>query len=225
MTPAYCESHLAVGTHRLHAGDVAHLELVDEREVHAAHEAHLLRLADERRDGADEEGALLLAKLERGEIGGRLDDPPVLVGREGIVDAGEVRVRIFLGELREVVGEDEADADDDVHAFGGEQAQPRLAIGAFTRLDEADADAELLLGALGTEIGAVVERLVAATAQVEHDADVHRVARGRLGGTGWMNEQKDNVDAEQHGHEDEQLLHRGGKVVRGAGRGKNRMTG
>ena len=35
-------------------------------------------------------------------------------------------VRIFLREIGEVVGEDEADADDEVHPFGGEQVSGRL---------------------------------------------------------------------------------------------------
>ena len=73
---------------------------------------------------------------------------PALSVATRVVDAGEVDVRVFLGELRDVVGEDEADADDEVHVLGGEQAEAGLAIGAFARLDEADRRAELLFGAL-----------------------------------------------------------------------------
>ena len=60
--------HGAVGADVLHAGAVARLELVDERDVHAAHEADFLRSADQRRERADEERALFLAELERGEV-------------------------------------------------------------------------------------------------------------------------------------------------------------
>jgi hypothetical protein len=130
-----------------------------------------------------------------------------LVGGDGIVHAGEAGVRVLLGELGEVVGEDEADADHEVHPFGGEQAEAGFAVGALAGLDEPDVHPELLLGPLGTEIRAVVERLVAAPAEVEHHAHVHRVAGGRDRGAGRVHEEERHVDDEQHAHEDEKLLH------------------
>ena len=62
-------------------------------------------------------------------------------------------------------------------SFGGEQPKTRLAVGAFAGLDEANVCAEAPLGAVGAGVGAVVERLVAASADVEHDADVDRAGR------------------------------------------------
>ena len=83
--------HRAVGTDVLHAGAVARLELVDERDVHAAHEPDLLRPADERRQRADEERALLLAELERREVRRRRDRIALRVRLHGVVDARELR--------------------------------------------------------------------------------------------------------------------------------------
>ncbi len=61
--------------------------------------------------------------------------------------------------------------------LGGEHAQAGLAVGAFAGFDEADRRAELLLGELRAAVGAVVERLVAQPADVEHDADFDGVGR------------------------------------------------
>ena len=79
-------------------------------------------------------------------------------------------------------------------------------------------DAELLLGALGAEVGAVVERLVAASADVEDDPDIHGIAGRRLGGAGGMDEEEGDVDDEERGHEEKQLPHDLEKSWRG-GRG------
>jgi hypothetical protein len=61
------------------------------------------------------------------------------VGGEGVVDAGEGDVWIFVRELRDVVGEDEPDADHEIHVLRGQQTEPGFAIGAFSRLDQPDA--------------------------------------------------------------------------------------
>ena len=61
-----------------------------------------------------------------------------------VVDAGEVRLRdTRCAIVVEVVGEDEADADDQVEPLGGEQADARLAVAALARLDVLGLDAEL----------------------------------------------------------------------------------
>ena len=83
--------HLAVGANFLHAGAIAGLELVDERDVHSADESDFLRVADQRRQCADEERAFLFAELERRDVRRRRNDVAFLVGRERVVDAGERR--------------------------------------------------------------------------------------------------------------------------------------
>ena len=180
---------------------------MDERNVHPADEAELLRISDERRERAHEKRSLLLAELERREIRRGRDDVPRGVERECVVDAGEVRVGIFLGELGEIVGEDEADADDELHVLGGEQSQSGFAVGALARLDEVHVRADLVLGALAAAIRAVVERLVAAPADVEYDADVEsataRDGRGRCR----MDVQQRDVGEEKHPDEEEQRPH------------------
>jgi hypothetical protein len=180
---------------------------VDERDVHAAHEAHAVAAADERRERADEEGALLLAELERGEVGRRRHDVPRGVGLQCVVDARERRAGVLARERREVVGEDEAHADDQVHPLGGEQAKAGLAVGALAGLDEAHAGAELALRALGAEVGAVVEGLVAAAADVEDDADVERIPLRRLRRPGRPHEEEGDVRREEHADHEEQLSH------------------
>jgi hypothetical protein len=122
--------------------------------------------------------------------------------------------------LSKVIGEDEADADDEIHPFGGEQPETRLPVRPFAGLDEADPDAELLLGALGAKVGTVIERLVAASAEVEDDADVHGVASRGLFGAGGVGEQEGDVDDEQDAHEEKQLPHDVRKLVPGRGAGK-----
>src|SRR6185437_6811433 len=59
---------------------------------------------------------------------------------------GGLGVRVFFGQLRHVVGEDEADADHEVHVLGGEQAQAGLAIRTLAGLDQPDVGTELLFG-------------------------------------------------------------------------------
>ena len=145
---------------------------------------------------ANEKGPLLLAELERGEIRRRGDDVPRGIECERVVDAGEIRVWIFLREPGEIVGEDEADPDHELHVLRREQPQAGLAIGAFTGLDEVDVRAELLLCALPAAIRAVVERLVAASANVEHDADVEPARARRRHGRRGMNEQQRDVGEE-----------------------------
>jgi cytochrome d ubiquinol oxidase subunit I len=88
-----------------------------------------------------------------------------------------------------------------------EQPEPCLAVGTFSGLDEVDVRAELLFCALSAAIRAVVERLVATTANVEYDADVEsataRWGRGRCG----MHEHERDVGEEEHPDEEEQRPH------------------
>src|SRR5207247_675000 len=89
------------------------------------------------------------------------------VDTDRIIDAGEVGVGVFLRELREVVRKDEPDADDEIHAFGREQPEAGLAIRAVARLDESHVSTQLPVRALTAKVRAVVERLVAAAAEIE----------------------------------------------------------
>src|SRR5215207_2583644 len=212
--------HGAVGADLLHAGLVACLELLDEGRVHPADEADLLGLADERGESADQVGPLLFAELEGGEVGWWRDDVARGVGGDRVVDAGELRVRILLRQLRQVVGEDEPDADHEVHAFGGQQSQTGLAVRPFAGFDEADLDTEVLLGALGAEVGAVVEGLIAASAEIEDDADIHGIVGRRCGGAGRVDEEEGDVGQQEGSHEDEQLPHDLRKVMPGWEGGK-----
>ena len=147
MTPAYCDDDLAVGADGVHAGLIAGLELVDQREVHAADEA----------DASSILPTSAASAPTRNEPSSSRNLSAARFGGGGIMLPGDVDWRARSRRRRnctfgysfascvEVVGEDEADADDEVHAFGGQQPQARLAIGALAGLDEADARAELSL--------------------------------------------------------------------------------
>ncbi len=65
--------HGAVRADVLHARAVARFEFLNERHVHAADEADLLRVADERRERADEERTFFFVELERRDVGRRQD--------------------------------------------------------------------------------------------------------------------------------------------------------
>src|SRR6185436_9716900 len=86
----------------------------------------------------------------------------------------------LLRELLDVVGEQEADAEHQLRSVGGELAHLRFAVGALAGLERLERDPELLLGALEAAIGGVVERLVAAAADVEHQSN--RVGLGATAG-------------------------------------------
>ena len=163
---------------------------------------------------------MLLTELERREIRGRRDGPAGFVDGDREIHAGERDVRILVGQLREVVGKNEADADHEVHPFRGEQAQPGLPVGTLSRFHEPHPRAELLCGALGPDVGAIIEGLVATSPEVEHDADFHRVARGRPRCARWMHEEQRHVDGEQRESECQELAHERDRIAARATGGK-----
>ena len=202
--------HVAVGADVLHTGPVAGFELVNERDVHAAHEADLLGFAHQCRQRTDQERTLLFTELERHEIGRHRPRGAHAVGGHGVVDVGEFDVRIFLRQQVDVVGEDEADGDHQIHALSGQQSQAGLTIGAFARLDVAHARAQRFGGAHAAKVGSVVERLIAATADIEDDADVEAVGAVGDRRSRRVDGQQDDVGEEERpdevkgpAHEDE----------------------
>ena len=202
--------HLAIGADMLHAGAIARFELVNERDVHATHEAHLLGVPYERGQRAHEKRALLLAEFERDEVWGHRQRITHAVSGHGVIDIGEADVRILLRQHRDVVGKDETDGHHEVHSLGGQQSQAGFAVRAFTRLDVAHPCPQRLRRAEAAQVGAIVERLVAATAHVKDDPDVQtlggvgdRCPRGVDGEEGGVGEEErpDEVKGPAHGPE------------------------
>ena len=64
---------------------------------------------------------MLFPELERRHVRRRRDRIAGGIGGHREVDPGEVRSRIVLRQLRQVVREDESDANHEVHAFGCEK--------------------------------------------------------------------------------------------------------
>jgi len=195
----------------LNAGAVPGFEFVNERKVHPADESNLLAFADQRGEGSRQKRSFLFPELQRRQVGRRRDGIAGRIDAHGIVDSRERGVRVFPGELCEIVGEDEADSHHEVHAFRGEQSQPGLAIRPIAGFDEADVRAKILLCPLATEIRAVVERFVPAPAEVEDDADVDRAALGRNVRARRMHEQQRDGGRQQNGHERQQSSHGHGR--------------
>src|SRR5262249_14112998 len=140
-------------------------------------EADPLRLRRQTSDGPDQERALLLLEAEADEVGWNL-----LSGQDAHVDAGELHRRELERGGADVVGEDEADAEDQDAAGRDDVAKRALAVGAVAGLDVANPAAEHALGPEAPLVGAVVERLAAAPADVEHQADPRALlARRALG--------------------------------------------
>jgi hypothetical protein len=91
-----------------------------------------------------------------------------------------------------------------------------IPVRSFAGLDEPHLNAQRVLGALGAEVGAVVERLVAAAAEIEDDPYIYGIGGRRSGGTGRMDEEEGDVDDEEGRHEEEQL-----RMIRERWRGGN----
>ena len=153
----------------LHAGlgvldalRVAGLELVDERDVHAADEADRVGLGGLGGRDTGEVRGLLLGEDERRDV----------VALDHGVDDAEGGLRVLLGGglQRGAVGE--ADADDRVVALLGQRDQALLLVGVRLTvggLDVGGLVAELLLRLLQTGERGVVEGLVALAADVVRD--------------------------------------------------------
>src|SRR4030095_9506660 len=91
------------------------------------------------------------------------------------VERGVLGLGVLRGRLGDVLGEQEADAEDQAVALVGQAVQQLLAVGAVrVGLDVLGLElvALLLLGRLEAGVGRVVERLVAAAADVVDDADL-----------------------------------------------------
>ena len=166
--------HLTIGTDFLDAGSITRLELVNERDVHPAHESDFSGVTHQRRQRAHQIRSLFFSEFQRGDIRRRRNHVSFRISGQGVVDSGERGIGIFLRQVGQIVGENEADPDHQIHSFCGEQSQACFAIRSLARLDEADVRAEHFGGAVGAGVGAIVERFVATPADVEHDPDVHR---------------------------------------------------
>ena len=163
--------HGTIGTDMFHARFVSRFEFMNERDVHAAKKSDLPGAAHQRSHRADEERAFLFAEFQRGNVRRRRNDVALRIAREREVDACKVDVRVFLCERRQIIAEDKSNAEHEAAPLGGQQSQSRFTIRAVPRLDELDARVEMSGRAVGTNECAVVERLVAASAHVENDAD------------------------------------------------------
>ncbi len=155
---------------------VAGLELLDEAlALLAADEADDVGLGLEGGRGPDQEGAFLLLEPDAQEVLVRLG---AAVGEA--VDHRELGVGALGGRLGDVLGEQEADAEDQAVALVGQAVQQLLAVGAVrVGLDVLGLDlvALLLLGRLQAGVGRVVERLVASAADVVDDPDLLGLGR------------------------------------------------
>src|SRR5690606_33862425 len=120
--------------------------------------------------------ALLFSERERGHVGRY---PP---RSRRIVDAGEPHVGIGARDLVHVARENEAHADDEIEPTRGEQAERGLAVFGARGLEVAGLHTELLDRARYPEVRGVVEALVTAAADVEHQPDARGGSRVRRRG-------------------------------------------
>lgn len=156
---------LDLGVGVLDALDVARLELLDQRGVHATDEADVVLLGLQRRGDTGEVGTLLL---------GEGDAVDVLGGRDR-VDEAEADLRELRGDLVDRGGVGEADGDDRVVTRAGQVGQALLAVGLGVGAlggQLLDGTVELLLGLVRTARGGVVEGTVTAAADVVGEADL-----------------------------------------------------
>src|SRR5690606_24382038 len=155
-----------------------------------------------------EERPFLFPKAQRREVGWQ-DRVSVLVQLNGQVHTCEQRVGILAGQEHEVIGEDEADTNHQIHSLGGQQAKAGFAIGTITRLDEPNPRTQLTSRALRAHVGAVVERLVAASANVEDDANVQPFTLREGGCAVRLHELQQHVRAQKKSDYREYSLHCG----------------
>ena len=165
---------------RVHGADAcfeAGVEPPDEVDVDAADEADGAGRGLQRRGCADQERALVLGEDQPGEVVGAVG---------GAVDDAEVGVGVVGRHLGDGLAEQEAHADHQLGAVGAQLQQlgPVGAVGVRRGLG--GVDTQLGGRPVQSGCGGVVERLVAAPADVEHQrrGDVlgARWGRRRLGG-------------------------------------------
>ncbi len=142
----------------LDAGLIAPLELVDDDGLHAADEADLAGLGGHSGDVADQEGRLLGAEDDAGDV-----VRGVLVG---VVDDSEVDVGVLLGRGLDSLGHGEADAPDQVVLAVDGLVQVGAVVGLLLGLGVGDLGAGLVLEFLQALPGKLVEGLVVDAAHV-----------------------------------------------------------
>ena len=159
----------------LDAGLIAPLELVDDDGLHAADEADLAGLGGHGRDVAHQEGRLLGAEDDAGDVVGG-----VLIG---VVDDGEVDVGVLLGRGLDGVGHGEADAPNQIVLAVDGLVEVGAVVGFLLGLGVGDLGAGLVFKLLQALPSKLVEGLVVDAAHVGDHG--HLVgALGRLVGAG-----------------------------------------
>ena len=159
--------HLTVGTHGLHTGLVAGLELADQVGLLPAQEPDDLVvgvgvlglfLGHVTGYNAREITALLLPE----------DQARPVLDIDDRVDDGEVGVGVLRGHLVDRVGHEEPDGEDGGVPRVGELGEVVHVVGRGAGLEVFGVHVELLLGPLQPGVGRVVEALIPKAADVEH---------------------------------------------------------
>ena len=153
--PGHVGDQFGIGIGILDALFEAALELADQRDVHAAHEADLSALGSERRQNADQEGAFVFPEHHRLHVG-QVDDA---------VDDGEADLGKVLGDLLQGHRLGETDGDDRILAALGEPPQRLLELRLVAGLEFGDSDRAFLLEFLGAGAHALVEGFVELSAR------------------------------------------------------------
>ena len=156
---------------RERARAIPRFELLDQIDVHPADEPDVPRLRGERRRRPDEERAVFLAKPQAREVRRN-------VLRRRVVDAAETHPRKRASNIGDVAREDVPDADDEIERARRKQTHRTLTVLRARRLGELERDAVPFGGEGQTSVRRVVEALVAATTDVEHQADARRPGTG-----------------------------------------------
>ena len=167
------DRHLRAGTLRTRV--VARDEAVHRRDLEAADRAELglalERMGDDllRGEEPDEVAGLLLLEENAADVRGLALE---LSRDTAVVDDRELRLREALGNLRDRVGHQEADADHEPAPVPRSAGQVRDVVAAGLRDEDRAVDAELLLRNVETLVREEVERAVVETADVGHERDL-----------------------------------------------------
>ena len=199
--------HLTIGTDFLDAGSITRLELVNERDVHPAHESDFSGVTHQRRQRAHQIRSLFFSEFQRGDIRRRRNHVSFRISGQGVVDSGERGIGIFLRQVGQIVREDEADTDDEIHSLSRQQSQACFAISSLTRLDESDVGAEHFRRAVGSGVSAIVERFVTSATDIQHDSNANRGRLFSLGDGAPTGEKERNMYSEEQGGDDDQFSH------------------